>query len=1239
MDVDLHHIDFEVENTQIGRWRYTGFYGCPERSRRRESWLKIKNLAARSNRPWCIVGDFNDLMHADEKRGGRAQPQYLLNGFVETISACQLIDLGFVGEKFTWERSRGASRWIQERLDRALATQDWINMFPQSEVHVLEVATSDHLPLFLQLNKKNLWQDILERINACCLKLSEWGGGLSQEYKQQLADYRVKLRRLRSRRDLHGIQQYNETRYHFLKLLERQETYWKQRSKQFWLQGGDQNTRFFHRNATVRKKNNCFERIQDEQGVWRENKDDIQNVIITYFTQLFTTAGMTSKLMDREKVKQITEEENVQLLSELTLEEVKEAVFSMHPEKSPGQDSLNPTFFQSFWSIIGLDVLAFCKKFLETGELPMEANRTVVCLVPKVKNPQNMSEIRPISLCNVLVRILSKVLSNRLKVCLSSLISNTQSAFVEGRLLTDNALIAFEINHYIKRQTQGKNGVAGFKIDISKAYDRLEWGFIQHMMEKFGFHATWVNRIMSLIQSVSYGFLHDGCVFGNVIPTRGLRQGDPISPYIYILCSEGLTSLLRRAEEVGILHGCTIARGAPTISHLLFADDCYFFFRANAVEADVLKRILNRYEGMSGQKINYTKSVLTCSPNTSPENRTQLCQILEVNVCQSPGKYLGMPMVVGRNKCTTFSFLSERVEKKLQGWQNQTISKAGKVILLKTAAQVIPNFWMNMFLIPSEITDRIEKSMNKFWWRNGGTNGCIRWMSWERLCTVKEDGGLGFKSLKSFNVAMLAKQAWRLINNTNPLVTDLMRARYYPESDFLNAKLGSNPSFVWRSILETQEVIKQGCRKRIGDGLTTKIWKVPWLLCPDNGFLTTEMPDELKSATVAGLMNEDRRGWDDEILQDLCNERDRDLIKQIPLTRLQRNDTWFWLFDEQGKFSVRSCYRRIRGESACVDRSFWTKLWKLKLPGKVINLMWRACRKCLPSAKALVEKGVQINTICSWCRMYEETDIHVLFQCSFAREVWDNTDLGSIIAVLHNDTVLEILRRAFQVSTNEQTLMIALLCWCIWQRRNSWVWNQVNMSPFGVKHKACNMLSDWRHTQQQLGAAQCQLQKAIRCWSKPEAGWIKINSDAACHMGSNKISVGCVVRDERGNFLRARSNVFQGNFQPREAEAVGLKEALSWVKDWRVHKCIFECDAKVLVDAMNGEGGATYFHLIVEECRDIIKHFKEVLVCFVHRSANMAAHKLAQVAYSMSGPMEWHYTAPTFLSCNLVSDV
>lgn len=190
----------------------------------------IRNLSDISIMPWCLMGDFNDLLSADEKRGGTEQPRYLIDGFNGVVNECGLIDLGFVGEKYTWERSRGKSNWVQERLDRGLANQEWLNLFPAAEVRVLEVATSDHLPIFLQLNKQvyvpkpkrfrfeNLWlrekdclnvvknswsimrgRGIMDKIGMCCTKLEEWGGGLSAEYKQQITTCRSRLRKLRSR--------------------------------------------------------------------------------------------------------------------------------------------------------------------------------------------------------------------------------------------------------------------------------------------------------------------------------------------------------------------------------------------------------------------------------------------------------------------------------------------------------------------------------------------------------------------------------------------------------------------------------------------------------------------------------------------------------------------------------------------------------------------------------------------------------------------------------------------------------------------------------------------------------------------------------------------------------------------------------------------------------------------------------------------------------------------------------
>lgn len=186
-----------------------------------------------------------------------------------------------------------------------------------------------------------------------------------------------------------------------------------------------------------------------------------------------------------------------------------------------------------------------------------------------------------------------------------------------------------------------------------------------------------------------------------------------------------------------------------------------------------------------------------------------------------------------------FNFLKDRVSQKLQGWKSKPISRAGKVTLLKTAAQSIPNFWMNLMLIPPDICNAIQRMMNGYWWESGSEKKGIRWMKWERMCTSKEEGGLGFRELKQFNLAMLAKQGWRLVNNDNPLVTNMMKARYFPNGDFLNATLGENPSYMWRSILSAQEFVKQGCRKRIGNGDSTKVWKVPWLPCTDNGMLTT----------------------------------------------------------------------------------------------------------------------------------------------------------------------------------------------------------------------------------------------------------------------------------------------------------------------------------------------------------------------------------------------------------------
>ena len=204
-------------------------------------------------------------------------------------------------------------------------------------------------------------------------------------------------------------------------------------------------------------------------------------------------------------------------------------------------------------------------------------NDTNVVLIPKKANPEYVTDLRPISLCNVIYKIVAKMLTNRLKGVLGSVISESHNAFVPGRAITDNILISTEIMHYLKWKKQGRDGVAALKIDMSKAYDIIEWSFLKSIMLKLGFAADFVNLIMLCVTTVTYKIVREGMEIGPIVPSRGLRQDDPLSPYLFIICAEGLSLLIHHYERAGFLHGARVAMGAPNISHLFFANDCSYF--------------------------------------------------------------------------------------------------------------------------------------------------------------------------------------------------------------------------------------------------------------------------------------------------------------------------------------------------------------------------------------------------------------------------------------------------------------------------------------------------------------------------------------------------------------------------------------------------------------------------------------------------------------------------------------
>ncbi|KAL0410987.1 UNVERIFIED_CONTAM: putative mitochondrial protein [Sesamum latifolium] len=292
----------------------------------------------------------------------------------------------------------------------------------------------------------------------------------------------------------------------------------------------------------------------------------------------------------------VTVDMNRSLAEPYTAAEVKQVSFNMYPLKSPG-----PTM-----------------------------NHTHIVLIPKCSNPETVTQLRPISLCSVIVMIASKCIANRLKPLLDSIISHTQSAFIPGRLITDNVLLAFELNHHLKLSSRSKEACKALKLDMSKAYDRVEWPFLRGVLLRLDFQHHFVDLIMLMVSTVSYSLTLNRTPFGFFRPERGIRQGDPLSPYLFLFCAEALSCLIQQAEREGRLVGVKVTEQAPSVSHLLFTDDTLVFYQAKEEQAVEVRRILEVYARASGQCVNYHKSCMTISGHVAERTQHQLMNILGI---------------------------------------------------------------------------------------------------------------------------------------------------------------------------------------------------------------------------------------------------------------------------------------------------------------------------------------------------------------------------------------------------------------------------------------------------------------------------------------------------------------------------------------------------------------------------------------------------------------------------------
>jgi len=357
--------------------------------------------------------------------------------------------------------------------------------------------------------------------------------------------------------------------------------------------------------------------------------------------------------------------------------------------------------------------------------------------------------------------------------------------------------------------------------------------------------------------------------------------------------------------------------------------------------------------------------------------------------------------------------------------------------------------------------------MNSFWWGHGRTSQRgIHWMSWEKLSAPKIHEGMGFKDLSVFNFAMLGKQGWKFVAEADSLVTRIFKARYFPNDTFLTAKIGHNPSYVWRSIMGARFIVRGGAKWSIGSGASIPILNEPWLT---NGeCIRSDIPGAhfVSNLNINSLMNLHDKSWHEHAVRQVFSVDIAEKILHTPLIPQVDGDRIIWKAERNGRYSVRSAYMLCVSE--LVDSSYlwrpgyWTGIWNLKVPPKVKNLLWRIYRGCLPTRVRLLDKGVNCPTNCASCDSTHEDLAHVFFACPFATQVWNRTGLwGSIqYALSTTSSATYAIFSILQELSVDLLQRFATVLWSIWKHRNLKVWDDVTETSALVVERARTMVVD-----------------------------------------------------------------------------------------------------------------------------------------------------------------------------------
>ncbi|KAL0293620.1 UNVERIFIED_CONTAM: hypothetical protein Sradi_6926600 [Sesamum radiatum] len=509
----------------------------------------------------------------------------------------------------------------------------------------------------------------------------------------------------------------------------------------------------------------------------------------------------------------ITSEEALVLTSPIAPQEVKDAFFDISEDSAPGPDGYTSAFFKAAWPVIGGDVCAAVVEFFQIGRPLKQINATLLTLIPKVHLPSRVSDFRPIACCNVLYKAISKILVRRLHAVLPLMIDYSQNAFIPGRSIADNVMLAQEL---LAGYNQSKLPPrCTIKIDIQKAYDSVHWDFILDSLRIFNFPPRFICWIEQCISTASFSISLNGSTHGFFPGTRGIRQGDPISPYLFVIVMEIWHVLLKlriqnsdsfqyhwKCRDLGIVNLC-------------FADDVLIFCSGTVDSVSTIREVLAEFAALSGLEVNPGKSQIILSRSVSC--RQQILETVGFHEGSLPIKYLGVPLVSSRLTIADCRPLIHKLDCRLAGWEQLNLSLAGRTQLIRSVLSSLHTYWASVFILPKSVISVIEQRMRNFLWKGATGSGYAK-VSWAQVCRPKVEGGLGIRRVLFMNQALMMKHLWRVLQADTSSIWVAWVLRYsFPRgpsitglpSDSLLKSVIRQTSWDWpsESAFDIQEII------------------------------------------------------------------------------------------------------------------------------------------------------------------------------------------------------------------------------------------------------------------------------------------------------------------------------------------------------------------------------------------------------------------------------------------------